>query len=367
MKARKVKGIDPAGPLADERRAHRRRPPGRAVRLRAEGLRPRRGRGAARHAHRRQAPALRPGGDRRAVRAVRRTRRASARRSCRTCSATSTTATCSCRACSALLEDLRDRGRRRGRGRRRAGARRRLPRPRAAHRPHARAAPAAVRAASWRSGPTSSATASAARLEYAIDERPGAGGGMTTETREPRRRPPDLSSSDLYFNRELSWIEFNARVLAARRGRAPAAARAGEVRRDLRVQPRRVLHDPRRRRGGPDRRRAQRAGRRRAHAAQVLAAIRERVDELEASATRRSSARSSCPRWPTTASASCRAPTSPTTSATCSPSASSARSSRCSRRSASGSAGRSPTSRTSRCRSACCCATRRPTTARSRG
>ena len=38
---------------------------------------------------------------------------------------------------------------------------------------------------------------------------------MTTDTRtdEQQRRAPDLSSSDLYFNRELSWIEFNARVL----------------------------------------------------------------------------------------------------------------------------------------------------------
>jgi polyphosphate kinase len=33
---------------------------------------------------------------------------------------------------------------------------------------------------------------------------------MTTETRPS---PPDLSSSDLYFNRELSWLEFNLRVL----------------------------------------------------------------------------------------------------------------------------------------------------------
>jgi polyphosphate kinase len=33
---------------------------------------------------------------------------------------------------------------------------------------------------------------------------------MTTETRPAA---PDLSSSELYFNRELSWLEFNARVL----------------------------------------------------------------------------------------------------------------------------------------------------------
>ena len=36
---------------------------------------------------------------------------------------------------------------------------------------------------------------------------------MTTEASAPARGAPDLRSSDLYFNRELSWLDFDARVL----------------------------------------------------------------------------------------------------------------------------------------------------------
>ena len=60
MKARRVKGLDPPAPLADELQrivAVRAR---RAVRLHARRGRPGRGQGAARHAHRGQAPALHP-------------------------------------------------------------------------------------------------------------------------------------------------------------------------------------------------------------------------------------------------------------------------------------------------------------------
>ena len=81
-------------------RAHRRHAPGRAVLVRSPGARPGAHEGAARHAHRGQAPALHPRGRRRAVlRPLRRRPRSSAPRTCRTCSASCTTATSSSRAC----------------------------------------------------------------------------------------------------------------------------------------------------------------------------------------------------------------------------------------------------------------------------
>ena len=78
---------------------------------------------------------------------------------------------------------------------------------------------------------------------------------------------PDLDDSALYFNREISWVDFNDRVLQLAEDPERPAARAGEVRRDLHVEPRRVLHGPRRRPAGPGRRRRHDAGARRAHAA----------------------------------------------------------------------------------------------------
>jgi len=58
---------------------------------------------------------------------------------------------------------------------------------------------------------------------------------------------PDLGSRALYLNRELSWLEFNARgaVRSGRRERAPP--REAEVSRDSVEQPRRILHGARRR------------------------------------------------------------------------------------------------------------------------
>ena len=48
-----------------------------------------------------------------------------------------------------------------------------------------------------------------------------------------------------YLNRELCWLDFNARVLARGGGRAHAAARAAQVPVDLQLEPGRVLHGAR--------------------------------------------------------------------------------------------------------------------------
>ena len=79
---------------------------------------------------------------------------------------------------------------------------------------------------------------------------------------EPAPEPPepptdlDLHDKSLYFGRELSWLDFNDRVLQLAEDPSHAAARARQDGGDLELEPRRVLPDPRRRRARPDRRRA---------------------------------------------------------------------------------------------------------------
>ena len=72
---------------------------------------------------------------------------------------------------------------------------------------------------------------------------------------EPKVAELDLEDPELYFNRELSWLEFNQRVIELAEDQSRAAARAAEVRRDRLQQPRRVLHGPGRGPARPGRRR----------------------------------------------------------------------------------------------------------------
>ena len=76
------------------------------------------------------------------------------------------------------------------------------------------------------------------------------------------------------MNRELSWLQFNERVLELAEDERIAAARAREVPRDLRAEPRRVLHGARGRAARPGGR-----GDRRARARRALGARDARADQ----------------------------------------------------------------------------------------
>ena len=84
---------------------------------------------------------------------------------------------------------------------------------------------------------------------------PAADGGATIAPERSRASEPDLDDPSLYFNRELSWLDFNERVLElAEDPRVPLLERVNfcAIYAD---QPRRVLHGPGRRPLRPARRR----------------------------------------------------------------------------------------------------------------
>ena len=93
-------------------------------------------------------------------------------------------------------------------------------------------------------------------------------GAKTTKPAGTATCPGGQSLLDpaLYLNRELTWLAFDSRVLHEARGRAHAAARAGEVPGHHRREPRRVLHEAHRRAQAAARGRRPEGHRRRAHA-----------------------------------------------------------------------------------------------------
>ena len=153
-----------------------------------------------------------------------------------------------------------------------------------------------------------------ARVEAPI-ERTTTPPGRTTDGAGARTTSPSRSPAESrYLNRELSWLEFNARVLALAEDRDAAAARAGEVPRHLQPEPRRVLP-------GAGLRAAGAARGRRPHHARPTGSTRSSSSarsaagstELVAAPGRACSPRTSRPRSSTPASASPTGTTSTTT------------------------------------------------------
>ena len=111
------------------------------------------------------------------------------------------------------------------------------------------------------------------------------------------------------LNRELSWLDLNNRVLELAADPDRAAARARQVLRDLLLEPRRVLHGPRRRPARPGRARARRPLARRPHAAAGARRgprARARADRRAVGALAR---RAACRRSPPRGSSSARSTT----------------------------------------------------------
>ena len=69
----------------------------------------------------------------------------------------------------------------------------------------------------------------AAAAEAAAADRVRAGDGLMARVARGRPKPPSTDDLSLYLNRELSWLEFNHRVLRAGRGRRTRRCSSGCV------------------------------------------------------------------------------------------------------------------------------------------